>query len=68
MGQAGLSGYDSNGWWQCSQCGTLVPNGCTHSCPTGAIPPPTNFNVQPTTQERIAAALERIAAALEKEA
>ena len=21
--------------WTCSQCGRRVPNGCTHSCPTG---------------------------------
>ena len=24
--------------WGCHRCGALVPNGCTHHCPTGALP------------------------------
>ena len=43
------------GGYTCGSCGTWVPNGCTHTCPTAIR----------WVNERIAAALERIAAALE---
>jgi len=64
-------------FWTCWRCKAQVPNGCTHSCPTGVYPSP---GVWPPSQpdppavkldpffeiQRIAGALERIAAALEK--
>jgi hypothetical protein len=53
----------------CSQCGTWVPNGCTHSCPTGgpfSTIPQTKLAGPFSPEERIATALERIATALEE--
>ena len=66
----GITGYDSNNWWRCHHCNALVPNGCTHNCPTSVQFPPTTGYPPPLpyahAATRIAYALERIAAALER--
>ena len=57
--------------WACPRCGSFVPRGCFHSCPTTAFPPypppapATSLDPTPTYM-RIAAALERLATAFER--
>ena len=58
-------GDPSPSGWHCGTCGSWVPNGCTHSCPT-SFRWTWNTNTVPakTAEDRIADALELIAKAL----
>ena len=54
--------------WTCWRCGSYVPNGCTHHCPSNSIGTPFTpapAQMSPDPLDRIANALERIAAVLE---
>jgi hypothetical protein len=59
--------YRTNDGWVCGGCGTWVPNGVSHTCPTKSdysSATPVNFTYVP--YQDLLSELKRIADALEK--